>query len=451
MALKSINPYDQQLLWEYDEYTAEQIAEILEKSATASKAWRNTSFGYRSGFMLRLANLLETNLNELARTISLEMGKPITESKAEVLKCCWVCKYYAENAARFLESEVIETDARLSKVVYEPLGTILGIMPWNFPFWQVFRFLAPTIMAGNVALLKHASNVQRCAKKIEGLFSEAGFSDGVMINLVVASRSIGEIIAHPVVRAVSLTGSVAAGMAVASEAGKNIKKTVLELGGSNSFIILDDADIDHAVMAAVSARMQNSGQSCIAAKRFLIDKKVLPEFTEKFKNTVEALQTGNPLDTETQIGPLSSVVQAQEVERQVTESLKAGAILLTGGKREQAFYMPTILSGVKPGMPCFDEEVFGPVASIVEVSGEEEAVALANRSNFGLGTSIFTQNKERANQLIPQLEDGAVFINSLVKSDPRLPFGGTKQSGFGRELSRQGILEFVNVKTVFIA
>ncbi len=451
MSLKSYNPYTRSLIAKYEQLNTEQIDVLLEQSSTAYKKWRLSSFKKRSKLLLKVAGLLEKNQQQFAKIITGEMGKPIKESVAEVLKCAWVCRYYAEHGEKYLREEIIPTDAHLSKVVFEPIGPVLGIMPWNFPFWQAFRFLAPTVMAGNTTLLKHASNVQGCATSIEQLFKDAGFPEGVVQNIQVASSGVAPIIEDDRIKAVTLTGSEYAGSQVAQLAGKCIKKTVLELGGSNAFIVLDDANVDVAVQEAVNARMMNCGQSCIASKRFILLPKIRDEFTQKFVAAVKKLMVGDPMNGKTDLGPLSSEAQALEVEKQVKNSLALGAKLLVGGERNGTFYLPTVLDKVTPGMPCFDEEVFGPVASIIKASSELKAIELSNKSNFGLGATIFTGNFKRAEKLIPFIEDGAVFVNSLVKSDPRLPFGGTKKSGYGRELSIHGIREFVNAKTVFYA
>jgi succinate-semialdehyde dehydrogenase/glutarate-semialdehyde dehydrogenase len=449
--MQSINPYNNEVIASYTEATQDQIKEILKKSANAFLDWKQSTFIKRSEYLLKTAELLKSESYRLAKNITLEMGKPIKESIAEVLKCAWVCEYYAHHAQEFLADETIETEASSSKVVYEPIGTILGIMPWNFPFWQVFRFLAPTLMSGNTALLKHASNVQGCAGEIENLLQRAGYQEGIFQNLRIKSNKVESIVKNPIVKAVTLTGSEFAGSEVASIAGKEIKKTVLELGGNNAFIVLEDADINKAVDEALTARMMNCGQSCIASKRFILLPSIANEFIAKYVEKTTALLTGDPINETTQIGPLSSVAQAKEVDKQVTGSIQLGAKLLCGGKRNNAIYSPTVLEGVIPGMPCFDDEIFGPVASMIYARNENEAVKLCNLSRFGLGATIYTSNYEHAKKLIPKIEDGAVFVNSLVKSDPRLPFGGTKRSGYGRELSIHGIREFVNAKTVYFA
>jgi succinate-semialdehyde dehydrogenase/glutarate-semialdehyde dehydrogenase len=387
---------------------------------------------------------------EFAELITREMGKPIREAEAEVKKCAWVCEFYASNAEAFLESRVVPTEAEESRIDFQPLGPILAIMPWNFPFWQVFRFAAPALMAGNTALLKHASNVQGCALAIEEVFTQAGFEVGVFQNLALSSDRVSEVIASEYVKAVTLTGSEQAGMAVASEAGRHLKKCVLELGGNNAFVVLNDANQELALSIALSARIQNGGQSCIAAKRFIVESWIAVDFIPQLVQRVGQLVMGDPMDEHTQVGPLSSVQQAREVEKQVRESVEKGAKLLCGGHREGAFYQPAVLSDVHPGMPLFDEEVFGPVFAVLEADSPEHALELSNNSKFGLGMQVFTQSESSADLFIKGAEEGAVFINNMVKSDPRLPFGGIKKSGFGRELSEEGIKEFVNIKTIWI-
>ena len=378
------------------------------------------------------------------------MGKQIREAEAEFKKCAWVCEFYASNAEAFLESRVVPTEAEESRIDFQPLGPILAIMPWNFPFWQVFRFAAPALMAGNTALLKHASNVQGCALAIEEVFTQAGFEGGVFQNLALSSDRVPEVIASEYVKAVTLTGSEQAGMAVASEAGRHLKKCVLELGGNNAFVVLNDANQELALSIALSARIQNGGQSCIAAKRFIVESWIAVDFIPQLVQRVGQLVMGDPMDEHTQVGPLSSVQQAREVEKQVRESVEKGAKLLCGGHREGAFYQPAVLSGVHPGMPLFDEEVFGPVFAVLEADSPEHALELSNKSKFGLGMQVFTQSESSADLFIKGADEGAVFINNMVKSDPRLPFGGIKKSGFGRELSEEGIKEFVNIKTIWI-
>lgn len=451
MKLQSINPFNNQLLTEYEEYEDERVDEIILLAKSSFKHYGKTSFAERAEKMQKAAELLMSEKEKFARTITLEMGKILKESIAEVEKCAWVCRYYAEKAEKFLESEAIKTDAQQSYVTYEPLGCVLAVMPWNFPFWQVFRFAAPALMAGNVALLKHASNVQGCARHIEDIFLNAGFPQGVFQNLVIGSSKVQRVIENDAIKAVTLTGSELAGSKVAETAGKNIKKSVLELGGSNAFIVLEDADMDKAVEVGVTARFMNCGQSCIAAKRFILHKSIADQYVELFKSKVEALSMGDPLDYKTTIGLLASEKQAELLHDQVLKSVEQGAEILLGGKQEGAFYHPTIITKIKPGMPVFDEELFGPVAPIIIVENVEEAIEITNLSEFGLGVSVFTNDINKAKAIASEFDDGAVFINSLVKSDPRLPFGGTKKSGYGRELSYHGIREFVNIKTVFIS
>jgi succinate-semialdehyde dehydrogenase/glutarate-semialdehyde dehydrogenase len=450
MNMESINPTTQKVIAVHESFSDEQVKQCLVESEKQFLQWHLKSMDQRATLLFKVAELLLELKTDLGKTITLEMGKPIKEAVAEIEKCAWVCKYYANNGAAHLQTESITTEAYSSYVSYEPLGCILGIMPWNFPFWQVFRFLAPSLMAGNVALLKHASNVQLCALKIEEVLLSAGIPKGVFQRLVIGSDMVEGLIKSPVVKAVTLTGSELAGAEVASTSGRQIKKTVLELGGSNAFIVLKDADIDKAVKIGIAARMMNAGQSCIAGKRFILLKEIADEFIQKYVAAVKQLKVGDPFDETVKIGPLASIKQAREVESQVNDSISQGAKLLIGGKRDDAFYWPTVLSEVKPGMVTFDEEVFGPVAPMIISDTLEEAVELSNQSRFGLGVSIITSHLEKAEKLVHLFKEGAVFINSLVKSDPRLPFGGIKMSGYGRELSKHGIREFVNAKTVYI-
>ncbi|MEX0945463.1 MAG: NAD-dependent succinate-semialdehyde dehydrogenase [Balneolaceae bacterium] len=450
MTIKSINPYNGKVLNEYPQHSNKEIDKILHKSQDSFESWRYVPIEKRGELLKKAAVLLRKNVDIYARTMTLEMGKPISESKGEINKCAWVCEFYAENAARFLADEVIKSDATESFVSHDPIGPVLAIMPWNFPFWQVFRFTAPALMAGNTALLKHASNVAGCATHIEKLLLEAGFPDGVFQILIVHHDKIEQIIANDIVKGVTLTGSDKAGRSVGSLAGKYLKKSVLELGGNNAFIVLEDADMDLAVKTGVSARMMNTGQSCIAAKRFILVGDAYEKFLPKFLEQVKSLKSGDPLNEETEIGPLARKDLADELNEQVKKSVELGAKLLIGGKQMEAYYEPTVLVNVKPGMPVFDEETFGPVAAIIRAKDEDEAFRLASQSKYGLGTTLFTKDVERARKNIGKIADGAFFINELVKSDPRLPFGGTKHSGYGRELSREGIHEFVNKKTVYI-
>ncbi len=450
MNLKSINPYTGEVISNYNSLTDQQLEICILNSREAFKTWRFSAFDFRASLLSKLAELLKGKDRYLASIICSEMGKPIREALAEVNKCAWVCDYYASNAEKQLAKEIINTEAFSSYVHFEPLGTILGIMPWNFPFWQVFRFLAPNLMAGNTLLLKHASNVQGCARAIQDLIIEAGFPNDVFQNLCIHSSQVKQVINHDFVAAVTLTGSEYAGSQVAAEAGKCIKKTVLELGGSNAFIVLSDANLEKVVEFAVQGRMMNGGQSCIAAKRFLVQEPVFEKFIDLFVERVKQIKGGDPMKDLCEIGPMSSVNQAQEVERQVNDSLECGASLLVGGERNGAFYQPTVIVDVKPGMAVFDEEVFGPVAPVLIFKDLQEAINLSNLSRYGLGVSVFTNQPEKVESMVTLFDEGAVFINSFVKSDPRLPFGGVKKSGYGRELSLPGIREFVNIKTVYV-
>ncbi len=423
---------------------------LLKVSENTQLSWRNLSVQNRISFLPQLAKLLLENKEAYATCITTEMHKPISQAIAEVEKCALLCNYYYENAETFLATKNIKTEASESFVTYEPLGVILGVMPWNFPFWQVFRFAVPTLIAGNTVVVKHASNVPKSAQLIQSIFEQVGFPKGCYLDLPISSSEVANIIANPIIKAVSLTGSEQAGIAVATEAGKHLKKCVLELGGSNAFIILEDANLEKAVAIAVNARMQNAGQSCIAAKRFLIHENIANDFISQFTKAVQELKTGDALDSNTQIGSLARVDLAEELELQVQKSIQMGAKLILGGNRKGAFYEPTILTKVTTEMPVFKEETFGPVAAIMTFKNADEAIKLSNQSDFGLGVSVFTQNIDVIKNKITDFNEGAVFINEMVKSDPRLPFGGVKKSGYGRELSEDGIKEFVNVKTVVI-
>jgi succinate-semialdehyde dehydrogenase / glutarate-semialdehyde dehydrogenase len=450
MTLKSINPYTGEQIASYKKHTEKELNEILDQSAEAFNKWKKVSIDERAKLMLTAAELLEKNEAKYAKTITLEMGKPLLESIAEIQKCAWVCRYYAENAAEFLQSKTIETDAYKSYVRYDPQGTVFAIMPWNFPFWQVLRFAAPTLMAGNTAVLKHASNVFGSAAHIAELFEEAGFPKDVFQNLLIDHDQTEMVVKHKAVSAITLTGSEKAGSAVAALAGKYLKRSLLELGGSNAFIVAEDADLDKAIEIGLMARMRNNGQSCIAAKRFILVGNTYARFIPKFKEAVAKLKIGDPLEEGTQISVLAREDLAEDLEKQVKKSVEMGAEVLIGGERKGAHYKPTILVNVKPGMPVFDEETFGPMAAIIKAATMDEAFELAAKSKFGLGLTLFSEDIEKAQSYADRVEDGAFFINELVKSDPRLPFGGTKISGYGRELSREGLLEFVNVKTVFV-
>lgn len=450
MTFDTINPYNNQPLATYESISDEALAQKLVKSQQAFESWRKVDFEERARLMHKAGQVLRDNVEEYAKMISLEMGKPINESRGEINKCAWVCDYYAENAEEFLESETIPTDASQSFVRHDPMGTILAIMPWNFPFWQVFRFAAPTLMAGNTGLLKHAANVFGCAEKIEEVFTRAGFPEGVFQNLIVHHDRTEQILSHDAVKAVSLTGSERAGSAVAAQAGKYLKKSLLELGGNNAFIVLEDADIDKTVETALVARMLNCGQSCIAAKRFILLDGIYDEFVDKFTKAVIALKSGDPMAEDTKVGPLARLDLADGLQKQVQDSISKGATLLLGGKQKDCYHEPTILGNVKPGMPAFDEETFGPLAAMIRVKDVDEAFTLSEQSPYGLGVTVCTRDVDTAVAMAERVSDGAYFVNELVKSDPRLPFGGTKRSGYGRELAKDGIMEFVNRKTIYV-
>lgn len=450
MEFHSINPYNGEQVGSYTAHTPEKLETILNKAGDAFKPWSREPLTHRTELIKKAGQVLRDNVEEYAQMITLEMGKPISESKAEINKCAWVCDYYAENAESFLQQEVIETDAQQSFVRNDPMGAVLAIMPWNFPFWQVFRFAAPTLTAGNTGLLKHAPNVFGCATMIEEVFTKAGYPEGVFQNLIVHHDQTEKIIAHEAVKAVTLTGSEMAGSAVATLAGKYIKKSLLELGGNNAFIVWEDADIEQAVKTAVSARMLNCGQSCIAAKRFILLEGIYDEFVSKFTEAVGNLKSGDTLDPATQVGPLARKDLADQLNRQVKESVDQGATILLGGRQDNCYHEPTILGNVKPGMAAFNEETFGPLAAVIKAKSIEEAFELAENSRYGLGTTVFTKNTEKAVEMAYMVSDGAYFVNELVKSDPRLPFGGTKRSGYGRELAKEGMMEFVNKKTVYV-
>lgn len=449
--LRSVNPFNLSLIAEFKEDDDAAINQKLNVAAGTFQSWKREPFLRRSELMKAAGTVLRRDKDKLAWIISTEMGKVLKEAQGEIEKCAGACDYFAENAERFLKDQEIKTDASRSLVAWQPLGAVLAIMPWNFPFWQVFRFAAPSLMAGNVGLLKHASNVTQCSLAIENVFREAGFPDGAFQSLLVGSDKVDGIIGDDRVAAVTLTGSEFAGTKVASSAGKNLKKTVLELGGSDPFVVLDDADLDLAARVATQSRMQNAGQSCIAAKRFIVSTSVRDAFMEKFQKNVEALRQGDPLQEGTTTGPLARVDLAEDVEKQITKSVSKGARVVTGGRRDGANYQPGILESVSPGMPAFDEEVFGPMAAVIAVRNDEEAVKIANRNRYGLGASVWTQDKVRGEKIAREIESGCVFVNSLMRSDQRLPFGGIKKSGYGRELSELGIKEFMNAKTIYVA
>jgi len=446
----STNPYTGETIATYKTHTKKEITELLEKADERFYSWRETSFAARKKLMLAAASELKKNTEEYAKTISEEVGKPITQAISEVEKCAWVCEYYADQAEKQTANEIIKTDAHKSYVSYEPMGVVLAVMPWNYPFWQVFRFAAPALMAGNIGVLKHASNVFGSALLIEKVFQRAGFPKNCFTTLLVGSDKIEEIIKNPIIKAVTLTGSGPAGSAVAAVAGENIKKTVLELGGNNALVVMEDCDMETTVDICVQARYQNTGQSCIAGKRLLVAESIAKEFTEILVKKVRELKSGDPSDEATYIGTLAREDLAKDIEEQVKASVKAGAKLELGGKRQNAYFEPTIVSGVTPKMPVFNEETFGPALSITTFKDADEAIELSNNSKFGLGVSIFTKDIDAAEKMAYRFDEGAVFINELVKSDPRLPFGGIKDSGYGRELSQHGIREFMNRKTIYI-
>lgn len=452
--MKSINPATGELIREYPEMGRDEIDKIIDEAARAQKQWRERSYAERSGPLRNIAALLNEQKEDLGRLMAEEMGKPLAQGISEAEKCAWVCEYYAEHAAEFLQEEYIETDASRSYVTFNPLGVVLSIMPWNFPFWQVFRFGAPALMAGNGIILKHAPNVTGCALRIEEIIHEAGIPEKLFRTVIADVDQTQQMILNDTIKAVTLTGSTRAGKAVSSRAGSVLKKTVLELGGSDPYIILEDASLEQAVERCVTSRLLNSGQSCIAAKRFIVVEAVYDEFLERFKALMEAKVVGDPLDDTTDIGPMARFDLRESLHEQVEGSVGKGAECLLGGTvpdGKGAFYPPTILTGVKPGMPAYEEELFGPVASVIRVQSEQEALEVANDTSYGLGAAIFSEDSEKAERLASeQLEAGCCFVNDFVKSDPRLPFGGIKESGYGRELSRYGIREFVNIKTVYV-
>ncbi|WP_439882048.1 NAD-dependent succinate-semialdehyde dehydrogenase [Pontibacter sp. MBLB2868] len=453
MSIKTINPATGEEIKSFTSDSPEEISKKLEAGQAAFQNWRNTSFEERARCMHKQADILEQDAEKYGRIITLEMGKPLKDAIAEVKKCAKACRYYADNAADFLADDTIETTASTSMIAYEPLGVVLAIMPWNFPFWQAYRFLAPALMAGNVGVLKHASNVPQCALAIEEIVRRAGFPDDVFQTLLIGSREVNAVIENPLVKAVTLTGSEVAGSKVAEKAGSEIKKTVLELGGSDPFIVLEDADLEQAAEVAVKSRMVNTGQSCIAAKRFIVVESIADAFLSKMKEKMANLKTGDPMQ-DVDYGPLARIDLAEDLEKQVKASVEKGAeIVLDGGRdaKDNAYFKPMILKNVKPGMPAYEEEMFGPVAAVIIVKDEEEAIAVANDSRFGLGGAVWTQDKARGLRVARKVETGAMFVNALVASSPEMPFGGIKKSGYGRELSYLGIREFVNQKSIWVA
>ncbi len=450
MNITSTNPYNNQEVATIKAFNLNEIEDTLSLAQETFLQWRTTSFSERAAHLHNVALELENNKEDYAKTMTLEMGKPISQAIAEVEKCAWVCRYYADNAPDHLAPKTIETDASKSYVRYEPIGVVLAVMPWNYPFWQVFRFIAPALMAGNIGVLKHASNVMQSAQNIQKVFERAGLPKGAFQNMPVGSDRIENIVRDPRIKAITLTGSKPAGAAVASTAASEIKKSVLELGGSNALVVFDDCDFEQTVATCVQARFQNTGQSCIAGKRLLLHDKVYDKFMDAFAKAVTQLKSGDPLDKDTYIGVMAREDLAIELEEQLKATVDAGAKVLVGGHRQKAYFEPTIVTGVTPEMSIFKEETFGPVIGVTRFTDDQEAVDLVNQSDFGLGVSIFTQDTARIEKLIPLFDDGAVFVNDMVKSNPNLPFGGTKISGYGRELSLDGIQEFVNKKTVYI-
>jgi succinate-semialdehyde dehydrogenase / glutarate-semialdehyde dehydrogenase len=453
MPLDAVNPATGEIIRTYEEMTPHQTASAVEEAHTAWTSWRKTPFQERATPMKRAAAILRERKEEFAKLMALEMGKPLKQGVAEVEKCALGCDYYAEHAEAHLAPEMVKTEAAKSYVAFEPLGVVLAVMPWNFPFWQVFRFAAPALMAGNAGVLKHASNVPGCAIAIEDVFVQAGFPKGVFRTLLIGSRQVKAVIEHSLVRAVTLTGSTPAGKAVAAQAGAALKKTVLELGGSDPYIVLEDADLDYAVNTCATSRLINSGQSCVNAKRFIVVEPLVAPFAQKLVAAMKARRMGDPLAEGTDVGPQARPDLRDELHKQVTDSIAKGATLLLGGEIPSgrgSFYPPTVLADVEPGMPAYDEELFGPVASIFAARDEADAVRIANDSIFGLGAAVFTKDVARGERVARELEAGCTFVNTLVASDPRLPFGGIKESGYGRELGTYGIKEFVNMKTVYI-
>jgi succinate-semialdehyde dehydrogenase / glutarate-semialdehyde dehydrogenase len=458
MPISSINPANQEILKTFESLTEQPLEEKLHRAAEAFRGHRRTTFAERAAMMQRAAEILESEKKAFARLMTLEMGKPINAAVQEAEKCALVCRYYAENAEQHLADEVVETNATKSYVRFQPLGVVLAVMPWNFPFWQVFRFAAPALMAGNVGLLKHASNVPQCALAIEDILHRAGFPEGAFQTLLIGSDAVGGLLEDSRVAAATLTGSEPAGRSVASIAGKQIKKTVLELGGSDPFIVMPSANFEEAVTTAVKARTINNGQSCIAAKRFIVHEQLYREFETRFVEAMTNLLVGDPLDASVDIGPLATEQILKDVEEQVQVSVAAGAKILTGGQRMKFegelargnFYEPTVLADIPSESPAYRDEIFGPVASLFHFSNIDEAIELANATTFGLGSAAWTNDVKERDRFINEIAAGSVFINGMVASDPRLPFGGVKNSGYGRELSYFGIREFTNIKTVWI-
>ena len=449
-SISTVNPFTSETIESFKKHTKKDVENMMEASVKTFKTWKDVEIDDRTKILQKLADLLDEQKDECAELISKEMGKPITQSIAEIEKCVFLCDFYVKNADILLSDELIDSDADESFVSYDPLGPILGIMPWNYPYWQVMRFAVPTLTAGNTVFLKHAANVTGSALKMQDLFEKAGYPKGCFQTIVAGHDIIENMIASDHIKAVSLTGSEKAGRAIAEVSGRHLKKLVLELGGNNACIILKDADLDTHMETIVNARMQNTGQSCIAAKRFIIEATIYDDFKKRFLEKVKEIKVGDPLDESSDMGTLAREDLVKTLKKQVDDSVAKGATVLIGNETEANFFKPTILENVKSGMPVFDEETFGPVAAFIKVKDKQEAYRVTANTKFGLGTMIFTQDTEDAFNRIADIEDGAFFINEMVKSDPRLPFGGTKSSGYGRELSREGILAFVNKKTVYI-
>lgn len=456
MGIQSIHPVNGKIIKTYQEDTAKQIKKKIDLAHRAWQSWKHTSFEERAGYLRKTAQVLRKHAGELAALMASEMGKPLQPGRDEIEKCAKVCEYYAENGAAFLKDEPVATEASRSYVSFQPLGVVLAVMPWNFPFWQVFRFLAPGLMAGNCGVLKHASNVTGCALAIEKMILQAGFPKHVFQTLVAGSKAVKDMIEHPLIKAVTLTGSTGAGKQVAAQAAAILKKSVLELGGSDPYLVLEDADLEQAASICAESRLINNGQSCIAAKRFIVVKPVEKAFLKLFKQKMSSKTTGDPFDPASELGPMARTDLRDELHQQVLENIQAGAKCVLGGtipsyKGKHAFYTPTILTGIKKGMPAYAEELFGPVALVISAKDTEDAIRIANDSPFGLGAAVFTKDGSLGERIArEQLNAGSCFVNSLVKSDPRLPFGGINQSGYGRELGLFGIREFVNIKTVYV-
>lgn len=453
MTMQTLNPATGNIIKTFDAFSEQQIDQVLAAVSTATPGWAALDYTERGKLLNKAAQVLRNNQETFAAIITEEMGKPVTEARAEIEKCALVCDYYAEHGAGFLADEILPSDASQSYVAYLPLGTVLAVMPWNFPFWQVFRFAAPGLMAGNTGVLKHASNVPQCALAIEDVFKQAGFPDNVFRTLMISASQTKSVIEDARIHAVTLTGSEPAGRKVAATAGGALKKSVLELGGSDAFVVLKDADLDLATTVGVQSRYLNNGQSCIAAKRFILVPEIADAFIEQYKNKAEALVMGDPTDEQTQLGPMARLDLRNELHQQVEDSIKAGATAVYGcfiPEDEGAYYPASMIDHVGPGMRAYEEELFGPVAIVMRARDEADAIRLANDHKYGLGGSVWTEDTDRGNRLARQIQSGATFVNGLVKSDPRLPFGGIKASGYGRELAQHGIREFVNAKTIWI-